>query len=371
MSSSKSSPTSGQPTSSGNENSLQPSADIAVIGMGNLGSALAQLIAENQFDVLAYDHCKDVVNEINTLHSNQHYLANQSLPELIIASDDISHFQHCKLLFVTLPSRYIESTLAPLVETLNPDCIIANLAKGMDCATEKTAFQKLRAQFPKHDTAMLSGPSLANEFSQGIPTCVVAACENPEVTSKIAKILNNAHFVVQASSNPFTTELGGILKNVYAIGFGIISNTSTSELQLTNPHRLNFVGAYLTQAFAEIKQLAYLLGVGEDDLCCLDSPAGIGDLITTCLSTQSHNFNFGALLGQGKTLEQAVASVELAPEGLNTLKLVKRKSDAQAIKLPLLDAIHDVVRGNCEPEALSERFIRAMQVAGTKSRFKL
>src|SRR3954447_23953420 len=149
---------------------------IGVVGLGNLGSAIASLIAANGFDVLGWEHHADVVDEINRAHTNTRFLPGIGLHPRLIATNQLDEiFTQCDAIFVALPSAFLKQTLDPVKHLGRPDTLLINLAKGIDRTTGLTALQMLGALFPNQTRIMLSGPSIANEFARNLPTVVMIA----------------------------------------------------------------------------------------------------------------------------------------------------------------------------------------------------
>jgi len=148
---------------------------IGVVGLGNLGSAIANLVAANGHDVLGWEYNADVVDEINRAHTNTRFLPGVELHPRLAATQQLGDiFTHSRAIFVALPSSFLRPTLEPVKQLGQPDMLLINLAKGIERATGLTALQMLGGLFPRHTTIMLSGPSIANEFARGMPTVVMA-----------------------------------------------------------------------------------------------------------------------------------------------------------------------------------------------------
>lgn len=306
---------------------------IALLGLGNLGSAVAQLIATNGHAVMAWEHDEAVVDEVNRQHGNSRYLPGITLCDKVRATNDISALlQQATVLVNCLPSRFIQPVLAPLAGCLPSHAVLVNMAKGIDQASRQTACQQLAVLFPDNPLVMVAGPSLANEFVRGINTVVVAASVDNAAARKVAGLLANDRFHVQLSADVRGVELGGILKNIYAIGLGAAHDQGQPGL--------NFVGAYLSQALAEMQRIGVALGASSDSFYGF---SGLGDLLATAMSEQSHNFRFGRLIGQGLSLAEAGKQTGLLPEGVNTLQVMSAIADEQQLAVPLLQALQQLL----------------------------
>lgn len=322
---------------------------IGIIGMGNLGSAVACLAGNNGHAVTGWEFNAEVVADINGNRRNQRYLPGITFPATVTATTTLEQaFAGAELLFIALPSRFIGPVLASAA-TLAADARlvgIVNLAKGLDGATGRTAMQQLAGIFPQTALAMLAGPSLANEFARGVMTVVVAASRDRQLQQQIGTALNGSRFAVLHSDDVMGVELGGILKNIYALGLGIFAARTDAGL--------NFTGAYLTQAQAEIQRLGVSLGARPESFLL---PSGIGDLIATALSEESHNRTMGRLIGAGLSLQQVKEKMQNLPEGYNTLQVALALAAKHNISLPLAALLQQVVEGEITPDGFYERFV--------------
>ena len=165
---------------------------IGMIGLGNLGTAIGNLVAAKGIPVLGWEYNSAVVDEINRDHTNSRYLPGIPLEPALAATTDISAvLESCRIVFIALPSAFIQSTLRPVRQAAQADSILVNMAKGIDGETGLTAFQTLTALFPSHPRVMLSGPTIANEFARGMPTVVVLAGENRADLMAVSQVLGH------------------------------------------------------------------------------------------------------------------------------------------------------------------------------------
>ncbi len=299
---------------------------LAVVGMGNLGTAVACLAASNGHRVVAWEYQQTVVDEINQQRRNRRYFGSRTIPDGVTATSDLNQvFNATAAVFVTLPSRFIEPVLSRYDGSPDAATGLVNMSKGINSESGETAFQTLCRLFPRQPAAMLAGPSLANEFSDGTVTALVAASSDMGLIGTIKDALENSHFAVCAGDDALGVELGGILKNCYALGMGMVDGSTASGL--------NFVGAYLTVALQEITTLGVALGASEGSFRAF---SGVWDLIATAMSEHSHNRAMGRLVAKGIPLAEIEESMGVLPEGYNSLLLALRLAEEQAVKLPLV-----------------------------------
>lgn len=328
---------------------------VGIIGLGNLGSAMAHLLGMNGAEVIAWDFNPAVVSELNQLHTNQQFLADIRLTSNVTACDDLAQMlRQVSTVFITLPSRFIPQVLEPVQDLVNTELSRqlswVNMSKGLYAESGKTSFQVLSEILPSSPKAMLSGPSLANEFAHQVPTAVVVASEHDGLCREVEALLNNGYFSVVSSEDVIGVELGGIVKNIYAMGLGLFQGKQQQGL--------NFIGAYLTQAQSEIKTFGLAHGAQTSSF---DGLSGMGDLVATALSDQSHNFKFGQMLGQGLTLKQIEEKVAVFPEGYNALRVVMCIAREKYIQLPLAVIIEQAVDGERTISESLEAFSKVLR----------
>ncbi len=322
--------------------------NIGMIGLGNMGTTMGDLIARNGHAVTGWDIHPEVVNEINSAHVNTLYLkgvplhhrlsATGGLPGLLSATD---------LLFIAIPSIFIESTLKNHACRLKTGAIAANLAKGINAETGETAFQLLGRLCPKHRRAMVSGPSVANEIARGMPTVVAVAGKDEGALAAVRSVLDNERFKCILSDDEAGVELGGILKNIYAIGLGILDGKKVTSI--------NFRSVFLTLALGEIADVGTALGARRDTFCRM---AGLGDLFATSLSEHSHNRRLGEFLAQGQPLEEIRLKMGILPEGYNTMRAVLGMAGKKGFKAPLAQSLNDFIEGNRDIDKLIQAIFK-------------
>jgi glycerol-3-phosphate dehydrogenase (NAD(P)+) len=317
-----------------------------IIGLGNFGAAIGNLIASNGREVLGWEHHKEVVDEINEGHRNTRYLPGIDLDPRLSATRDLQAIlDTCTVVFLALPSAFVRSTLAPFEGRVKEQVLIVNLAKGFDTRTGLTVFQTVRTLFPGQRKVMLSGPSIANEFARGKPTTVVVAGDEMGDLLKVSGLLDNGYFRTRFSDDVTGVEMGGILKNIYAIGLGLFDGKSIDST--------NFRSVYLTFAIEETAAFGTAMGARRETFFSL---SGIGDLLTTSLSGHSHNRKMGELLARGRSLEEIRQEMGVLPEGYNTLGHVLPIAERLYTQMPVARAIWKIISGEGNPEDFINSF---------------
>jgi len=319
-----------------------------VVGLGNMGTALADLVASNGYEVSGWEHDGSVVEEINRKHLNSKFLPGIGLNPKLKATRRLNDiFGECDVVFIAIPSVFIKKTLESVKESVSEKTILVNLAKGLDKHTGLTSFQTIASLFPRNRTMMLSGPSIANEFSRMMPTVVVLAGKSRSELTMVSRILDNRYFRTRFSDDGTGVELGGILKNIYAIGLGMFDGKDIRSV--------NFRSVYLTIALEEMTKIGIRLGARRETFFYL---SGLGDLLATSLSEHSHNRRMGELLAKGLNLKEIKNQMGILPEGYCALQSILYITEKLHVPAPLSKSLWDVINGRYEVEKFIYLFIK-------------
>ena len=331
--------------------------NIGMIGMGNMGTTMGNLIARNGFTVAGWDIHPEVVSEINSMHANTRYLKGIALDVRLSAVNDLSRLlENTDILFIAIPSMFIDSTLETCAHRLKNEAILVNLAKGINADTGETAFQMLSRLFPGQSKVMLSGPSIANEIARGMPTVVVIAGKDTAALKSVQSVLENDYFKCGISHDEAGVELGGILKNIYAIGLGVFDGKKVTSI--------NFRSVYLTLALEEMAGIGAALGARRETFLFV---AGLGDLFATSLSEHSHNRRLGELLAQGISLAKVTSMMSILPEGYNTLQAVLGIARSKGITVPVAQGLNSFISGEMTTEAFIQSVIKIADSSGAST----
>ena len=321
---------------------------IGVVGLGNIGTAMANLIATNGYPVVGWEHDQRVVAEVNGSHTNSTFLPGVALSPNLAATGRLADVVGgCETIFIALPSLFIRRTLEPVRDAVRADAAIVNLAKGIEGATGLTSFQVISTLFPRNRKIMLAGPAIANEIAQGLPTVVTIAGRSTTDLLGIARLLDNEYFRVRFSDDEIGVELGGILKNAYVIGLGMFDGKQIESV--------NFRSVYLTLALEEMTRVGVSLGAQAVTFAYL---AGMGDLLATALSQHSHNRRLGVLLAGGQTLKEIEQIMGVLPEGYNTIQTILMIAEKLHVPAPLAKGLWDVINGRYSAERFIYAFIK-------------
>ncbi|PSS52775.1 NAD(P)H-dependent glycerol-3-phosphate dehydrogenase [Pseudomonas sp. BBP2017] len=304
---------------------------VAVLGGGSFGTAVANLLAENGISVRQWMRDPEQAEAMRNNRENPRYLKGVKIhPGVDPVNDLLATLQDCELIFVALPSSALRSVLAPHAQLLSGKMLVS-LTKGIEAQSFKLMSQILEEIAPKARIGVLSGPNLAREVAEHALTATVVASEDEALCQRVQAVLHGRTFRVYASSDRFGVELGGALKNVYAIIAGMAVALGMGE---------NTKSMLITRALAEMTRFAVSQGANPMTFLGL---AGVGDLIVTCSSPKSRNYQVGHALGQGLSLEEAVSRLGEVAEGVNTLKVLKVKAQQVQVYMPLVAGLHAIL----------------------------
>lgn len=304
---------------------------IAVLGGGSFGTAIANLLAENGRHVLHWMRDPQQAQAIRLTRENPRYLKGIKIhPGVEPVTDLGTTLSACQLIFVALPSSALRQALQPVAEQLSGKLLVST-TKGIEAQSFLLMSQILEDIAPQARIGVLSGPNLAREVAEHALTASVIASEDEDLCQQVQSALHGRTFRVYASGDRFGVELGGALKNVYAIIAGMAAAMGMGE---------NTKSMLITRALAEMTRFAVKLGANPMTFLGL---AGVGDLIVTCSSSKSRNYQVGFALGEGLSLEEAVARLGEVAEGVNTIKVLKSKAEELQVYMPLVAGLHAIL----------------------------
>ena len=308
---------------------------IAVIGGGSFGTVVANIIALNGHDVQFWMRSSDLVNEVNECHENKQYLPGYALSKRVVATESMADaVTRSSLIFVAVPSSSFREVVKQIVVFAPDEVMLISTTKGIEPSSFKLMSQVLDEESPNSKIGVLSGPNLAKEIASKHPTGTVIASNIEEIRETVKEVLRSDTFRVYTNDDMFGIELGGSLKNIYAIIAGLAASIGMG-------HNTNSM--LVTRALAEMARFGRELGA--DPMTFLGL-AGVGDLVVTCSTPLSRNYRIGQALGEGRSIEQALTEVGQVAEGVNTLKLVKEKADELGVYMPLVNGLYRIVYDN-------------------------
>ncbi len=304
----------------------------AVIGGGSFGTAIANIMAQNGHDTRLWMRNADLAAEINDYHQNKDYLPGMDLsPSLQAGSDLRVVVADVDLVFVAVPSHSFRAVARDVARSIPASAAAISATKGIETDPFKLMSQVLAEELPSHTLGALSGPNLAGEIVNGDLTATVIASDSRELNATVQNLLHSKSFRVYASHDMYGVELGGALKNVYAILAGLSAARGLGE---------NTRGMLITRSLAEMSRFAVDLGANPLTFLGL---SGVGDLIVTCSSPLSRNYRVGYALGSGMALDDILGELGQVAEGVNTLKTMKEESERRGIYMPLVSGLYDLL----------------------------
>ena len=305
--------------------------NAAVLGDGAWGTALALTLHANGHHVKVWGAFQENIDAVNRDHENKKFLPGVPIPaDLEYTSDMESAVKDARLVVLATPSQFLRGVLQKFKPHLNPDTqIVVDIVKGIEVNSLLTMSELCRQELgPTHYVA-LSGPSHAEEVARRIPTLVVTACEDRDIAEYVQRLFMNEYFRVYTSYDVVGVELGGALKNIYAIAAGIVDGCGMGD---------NSKAAMMTRAIAEMSRLGKVLGGKKETFSGL---SGVGDLIVTCTSKHSRNRFVGEELGKGRKLDEIIRSMNMVvAEGVKTCEAAYALSERWNVDTPLIHGIY-------------------------------
>lgn len=307
---------------------------IAVLGGGSFGTAMANIATKNSCDVTQWVRDKQTAQSLKKTHINKKYLPNHKLDTRLKFSDDlVKTVKNTDLIFVVVPSSAVRETLQAIAPHITHQSVIS-LTKGIEKGTFALMSDIIQQELPQVNFGVMSGPNLAAEIMDNMPTATVIASPSEPLRLAVQTALHSAFFRVFASDDVKGVELGGALKNIYAVAMGMASAYGVGE---------NTKALLLTRALAEMSRFG--VAVGANPLTFLGL-AGVGDLYATCSSTLSRNYQVGYMLGKGVSLDNAIKKLGQTAEGVNTIAQVHEQATKLGVYMPITHALYAVLYEN-------------------------
>lgn len=307
-------------------------ADVAIIGAGSWGIALAKVLHTNGNKVTVWSIVEDEITMLKEKHEHVQKLPGVKLPEDMEFTTDLESAVSGKAyLILAVPSVFTRSTAKSMAPFVKEGQIIVCVAKGIEEETLMPLTDIVEQEIPQAEVAVMCGPSHAEEVGIGLPTTVVAGAKKRAVAEGIQDIFMNNVFRVYTSPDVLGMELGGSLKNVIALAAGMADGLGYGD---------NTKAALITRGMFEMNKLAVTMGAKQETLNGL---TGIGDLIVTCESKHSRNRKAGMLIGQGYTMQQAMDEVKMVVEGVYSAKAAIALAKIYGVDMPIIEEVNKVL----------------------------
>ncbi|KZE66259.1 glycerol-3-phosphate dehydrogenase [Fictibacillus phosphorivorans] len=309
--------------------------NVAVLGAGSWGTALAIVLADNGHDVRLWGRREEQVVEINKEHRNEKYLPGIVLPENIQATTQLEEcIKDADTIVLVTPTKAMRDVLNLLKNKLVSPVTIVHASKGIEPGTYKRITEIIEEELPEsvlESVVVLSGPSHAEEVSLRQPTTVTVSSANMKAAEKVQDLFINQNFRVYTNPDVIGVELGGALKNIIALGAGLSDGLGYGD---------NAKAALITRGLAEIARLGTHMGANPLTFSGL---TGIGDLIVTCTSVHSRNWRAGNMLGKGMKLEDVLENMGMVVEGVRTTQAAYELSKREEVEMPITQVLYDVL----------------------------
>ena len=319
-----------------------------IVGGGSWGIALASVLSENNRDVTLYMRSSEQKEYILKNKRSPKYLKDFVFPDNIKLSDDIKSVSGCDVVVLATPFQKMEEILLEIKPHISQETVLLNVSKGLNIENCETGEYFANKVCPHNKYAVLSGPSHAEEVSKKMITTVVICSNDIEIAKDLQDLFMNEYFRVYIHTDVSGVEVAGALKNVIAIGSGILKGINEGD---------NARAALITRGLVEISRLGKKMGC---NMLTFMGLAGMGDLIVTATSVHSRNFRAGVLIGDGVPVERLEEEVGETVEGLKTVKAAHILAKKYDVEMPITEAIYEGIYENKDPhKAILELMTRS------------
>ncbi|MGW0434030.1 NAD(P)H-dependent glycerol-3-phosphate dehydrogenase [Micromonospora sp. NPDC003197] len=312
----------------------------AVLGAGSWGTAFAKVLADAGTDVRIWARREQVAAAINDTRTNPDYLPGRRLPDRITATSDAAKaIDGAEIVVLAVPSQTLRRNLAEWVPYFAPDSTLVSLMKGIELGTLKRMSEVIVevTGVAADRVAVVSGPNLAPEIADEHPAATVVACTDTRRATLIQAAINTPYFRPYTNDDVIGTELGGAVKNVIALAYGMATAMNLGD---------NTKATLITRGLAETSRLGVALGA---DPLTFAGLAGMGDLVATCSSPLSRNRTFGEHLGRGETLEEAQAATKQTAEGVKSCLSIRDLARRNGVEMPITEQVERVCHEGLSP----------------------
>ncbi|MEN8169269.1 MAG: NAD(P)H-dependent glycerol-3-phosphate dehydrogenase [Pseudomonadota bacterium] len=326
---------------------------IAVLGAGSWGTALAIQLARNGTTTLLWGRDGEAMAQMAVEQRNSRYLPESPFPELLTPSADLAAtLKLCDHVLLAVPSHVLRDTLKSIAPHLKPGGHLAWATKGLEPGSHKLLHLVIAEELgDEQSCAVISGPTFATEVANGLPTAVTVAANNSAAAELFAQCLHGEAFRAYTSPDVTGVEIGGACKNVLAIAAGIADGLGFGA---------NTRAALITRGLAEMMRLGIKMGGQSETFMGL---AGLGDLVLTCTDDQSRNRRVGLALGRGEKLEDAIATIGQAVEGVKSAPEVYGLALEQGVEMPISEQVYRVLYEGKAPQQAVEALLGREQKA--------
>ena len=319
--------------------------NVAVLGGGSFGTVLANLAASNGYNVSLWVRDSEQALRINSEGANTTYHPELKLSPNIVASDNLKEVLNNKsIIFIATPSIVFEQIIIRISDYIDEKPYLVSCTKGILDEPFRPLSDVISSKL-KNTIGVLSGPNLAKEIADEKIAGTVIASPNENLIDIVKSVLSSETFKIYSSNDMQGVEMAGALKNIYAVVCGMAESLKVGE---------NAIGLILTRSMAEMSRFAVAKGANPITFLGL---SGMGDLVATCMSTLSRNYQLGFNIGSGMSLSQAKDNVGQVAEGVRTLEVVLKESSKLDIKMPLVESMYNIIYDDASPKTLIDDLI--------------
>ena len=325
---------------------MENSKSVAVLGGGSFGTVLANLAASNGYNVSLWVRDSEQALRINSEGANTTYHPELKLSKNITASDNLKEVLNNKsIIFIATPSIVFEQIVIRVSDYIDEKPYLVSCTKGILDDPFRPLSEIISSKL-KNTIGVLSGPNLAKEIADEKIAGTVIASPDESLINIVKSVLSSETFKIYSSKDMQGVEMAGALKNIYAVICGMAESLKVGE---------NAIGLILTRSMAEMSRFAVAKGANPITFLGL---SGMGDLVATCMSTLSRNYQLGFNIGSGMSLSKAKESVGQVAEGVRTLEVVLKESSKLNIKMPLVESMYNIIYNNASPSTLIDDLIK-------------
>jgi len=327
---------------------------LAIVGAGSWGTALAIVLAPRFASVRLWVYEADLADRLRESRENDVYLPGCQLPAHVAITSDLSQaLEGADVVLSVVPSHVVRGLYQRMLPSLNDSMMFVSATKGLEndslLRMSQVIGQVLRDHF-QPNIAAISGPSFAQEVARGEPTALVVASDEPGLAERIQAAFSGPTFRLYTSSDTIGVEIGGSIKNVVAIGAGVLHGMGLGH---------NAMAALITRGLAEMTRLAMAMGAQAKTLAGL---AGLGDLVLTCTGDLSRNRSVGVALAHGRKLNDIVSSMRMVAEGIKTTNAAVDLGRRWSVEMPISEQMYQVLHFGISPrEAIERLMVRSLK----------
>jgi glycerol-3-phosphate dehydrogenase (NAD(P)+) len=306
---------------------------VTIVGDGAMATVCSLLLSQGGHEVTLWGAFEESINRLIQNRENQRLLPGVKLPKnLQLTANDAECFDGCSLILSAVPTQYMRNVWKRLARHVPVGVPIISVAKGIENQTLMRPTQVVLDVVGRgRGLAALSGPNIAAELARYLPATAVAASEDGDLAKRIQDVFSTQWFRVYTNSDVIGTELAGATKNIIAIAAGILDGLAAGN---------NAKAALVTRGLVEITRLGIAMGAHESTFQGL---AGLGDLITTCVSPEGRNRTVGEQIGKGRKLQDILGSMDSVAEGVPTTRSVRELSIRYNVEMPITESVHAVL----------------------------